>query len=655
MMRRWLLPLLLLAPLAGRDLSSLPEWARPHAGAALAEQAPKDADAWVLFDRTEVAYRGDGEVQTRHLRLVQVLTDRGRTEALFTLGGLGGGASKVQKLKGWNLRPDGEVTKVEGSGIVSFENTLNSEARTMTQLARVEKGSLVAFESLQTQHHPLGPMWRTAILESHPIRRWEMEPARKEGWFTDLKAVAILVDRHHFEPWLTSVAALGEAGLAVDRVPALPKDEFHRPHDRNVLPWIGMRFLDPDLKSAPPWADWDGFARWTHARFAEKVTKPELPAFKGEPRARLAQLLDWMARQLRPQAVYQTPERGWIPLDAGEVGRRRYGDCKDLSTFLMAGCAAQGLQACPVLALVLVGKVEEHEPPGPIFNHVITAIHLDESFGLPAEVETPEGRFLLVDPVDRFTPLGMLNEKHRGGRLLICTAKGGLWVAAPAAAIQASKVTLGLKGKADPFGVLRATLTVTEEGEGWGLRAAAQESGSEAFQSTFLAKALDLPPLARVKVLKSGEPLDLTKPFTVEFELIHPEGFKPSRKEAALPPLGWRIVPSQAQKPGVPRCFPVSQGEEADFEFTCELTAPFGCVPILPAQEGGTPFRAFTWSAKAEPEGAGTRLTLHLVHHRKHAYFGFQTREEGAAASRKDRAQVMAFMADALAFKVAPL
>jgi hypothetical protein len=657
---RWALLASLLVPLVGQDLAKLPDWARSPVVAAADEPAPAGADAWVLFDRTEVAYVGDGEIRTRRLRLVKILGERGFGEGTFTIQGLGGKSSEVKKLLGWNLRPDGELIKLDQNHVVTIDNASEAEASSNTltgaTLSRLAKGSLVAFESLQVIRHPMGPIDGAWILEKNPIRRWELEPAKKAGWFTSVKHVEIRVDRRHLQPWLTRISDLAGGGLAVDRVPPLPKDESFHPDSLNVWPQVFVRFLDPDLKGAPPWTDWNAFASWMYASYAEKQGTVLLEGLRGKVgKDGLEYLTGWMAKELQYRQVYLSPERGWLPLHAYEVGRLSYGDCKDLSCFLLAYAKSLGWEACPVLARIVNGVAEQGEPPSLwTFNHVIVAIRLKETLGLPAEVETPQGRFLLIDATDRFTPLGFLGAAHQDGRVLICTAQGGIWVQIPPSAIQPSKVAALLQGEADPQGALKATLRLQETGTGWGLRWLLQEQGLKKMRTHLLTNILDLPPTAIFEITRTGDPLDRLTPFFIEMELRHPEGFKRSGGEAYLAPLGWRIVPGQIQKPGVARQYPVRQLKGPEFEFTGTVKVPYGCVPILAAKEGDTPFRVFAWTAKATPEGAGTLLALHLQHRQKDAFFDFDRREEGVAAAKKDRSQVRNLIVDGLAFKVLP-
>jgi hypothetical protein len=362
-----------------------------------------------------------------------------------------------------------------------------------------------------------------------------------------------------------------------------------------------------------------------------------------------------MARELHYRQVYMSPERGWIPLDAAEIGRRKYGDCKDLSCFLMTQAKQLGAEVRPALARIMAGEVEPDEPPSlEVFNHVIAAIRLDHSLGFAAEVDTPRGRFLLIDPTDRFTPLGLLGEAHRGGRVLICTPEGGLWVPIPPSAIHRSAVRIRLRGEVDGKGALKASMMIGETGDAWGMRAVAQTLGAKQLRDYVLGKLVDLPPTATLEIIKMGDPMDLDRPFSTEIELRHPEGFRRSGDEATLASLGWRILPSQAQKPGIPRRYPLTQNLGPELDYTAEIQVPYRCAPVLPSMTSSSPFRAYSWEAVAGPEGAGTRLTLKLRHESKQVFFDFDRREEGVSAAKKDRSQAKNLLADALAFKVTP-
>lgn len=646
------------ALLQGQNVSKLPDWAVPAALVPSDVAVPADTDAWVLLDRTEIAYTGSGEIRQRRFRLVKVLTERGIYQGTFFLHGLGGKASKVKKVKGWNLRPDNELVKLESDNVVTMNDASDAEFSTATLtgaiLERVVKGSYVAFESLESVQSPLGPIADVMPMESVPVRRWELEVAKKEGWFTNLQSVDVKLDRRHFEPWLTRVDALGAMGLRISDVPAMPKDEGGHPHLSNLLPIVQVRFLDPAIPIGRMWGAWDEIARWNNDHFAPGMTAPGVADLQGRKGLDgLKALWSWMGRSLTYKQVYLTPERGWVPELPLEVGRKRYGDCKDLSAFFMAEAKGLGFAVAPVLARIVEGEIEPQQEPFPVFNHVISAIRLETTLGLPAEVETPKGRFLLVDPTDPLTPLGQLGAFHQGRRVMICLAEGAQWLTIPDKAIRADRMEVLLEGEVQGS-QLKAVLKIHETGSYWGFRATAHHGGAKAVRDLIMGGRLDLPATAQVEVLKLGDPMDLSRPFEVELKVTHPEGFRRNGNEFEL--VSW-CVPypfTLIQKAGIPRRYPVSSSAEGELSYHAVLKVPIKVEPLLPERAGESPFRAFTWKATSSPSEAGTRLDLKLDHRYKTARFDFDQRDKGLQEWKKDRTLLKSLREDGLAFKPAP-
>lgn len=639
--------------------AKLPAWASIVAVASANEAAPSDADAWVLLDRTEIAYTGNGEIRQRRFRLVQILTDRGRNQATFSLRGLGGKANKVKNLKGWNLRPDGEMVKVDRDDVVTIHDAGSAEFSTETltgvTLDRVRPGSLIAFESLESIMSPLGPVAQEGILESVPVRRWELEVAKKEGWFTDLKSVQVVMEKHHFSHWIPHVEELPGARLVLSNLPALPRDEGGHPDLQSILPSVRVRFLDPALETARMWGDWDAVAKWAAGNYREKLASAPVPELKAEPGLQgLRTLHSWMGRALTYKQIYLTPERGWVPEVSNEVGRKRYGDCKDLSCFLIAQAALCGVQGHPVLAAISAPKADPASTPFPVFNHVIAALRLPETLGLPAEVETPRGRFLLVDPTDPLTPLGMLNEGHKGRHVLICLDSGAQWAAVPDAAIQPNRLELELVGETAFDGALTATLQIDETGNAWSLRSYAKAMGSKGVQERLSRDLLELPPTGNLVVQHLGDPLDLSKPFRVSVKIDHPQGFRRNGGEHEL--VGWGIPAPRRliQKSGVPRRYPVHSNAFGERVLRVRLRVPGQVRPLVSERSGESPFAAYAWRAEAAAGAGETVVSFQFDHRWKAADFGFEQREAGVQAWKKDRTQFKDFREEVLAFKVLP-
>lgn len=656
---RWAGALLLAAALLpAQDVTRLPDWAAQAARAAAGEAAPAEADAWVLLDRTEIAYTGDGEIRQQRFRLVKVLGERGIRQGVFMLHGLGGKGNKVKRLKGWNLRPDGELVKLDSDHVVTMNDASDAEFSTDTLtgavLDRVVKGSYIAFESLEAIQSPLGPVAATRLLESVPVRRWELDVAKKEGWFTNLQSVEVRIDRRHFLPWIPVVEPLGGTGLRVSNLPVLPVDEGGYPHLSNVLPSVRVRFLDPAQPTARMWGQWDEVAKWTAGHYRTATASTGGADLKGRKGIEgLRGLWSWMMESLTYKQVYLTNDRGWVPEQAPEVGRKRYGDCKDLTAFFLSEAGSLGFVGFPVLARINEGEIEAQDEPFPVFNHVIAALRLDTSLGLPAEVETPRGRFLLVDPTDAFTPLGWLGSGHRGRRVMVCLAEGAQWVSIPDPAILRDRLNVKLEGEVRGT-ALRATLVLQETGSYWGLRALAHRGGAKAVRESLMGTRFDLPATATIDVTRLGNPLATDLPFEVEVKLTHPDGFHRNDGEWNVAAWGIPYPMALIQKVGAPRCYPVSSQASGELHYQAVLKVPAKVKPVMAEQKGDTPFRAYEWKAGAEPGAGGTTLRLSLDHRYKPVLFGFDQKEKGLQAWKQDRNAVKALREDGLAFKALP-
>ena len=655
--------LLIHGALDAQGFKKLPDWALPSYLASRSIPKPEDADDWVLLDRTEFAYTGDGALVVHHCLLVEVLTDQGVGAGVFVLSGLGGGVSKVKKLKGWNLRPDGDMVKLDRDDVVVIDklgdsNGVTNERMTGAGLGRVVRGSVVAFESIQVETNPTGPYDITGVMRVFPIFRWEFTAAKKEGWFTNLKQVTLRLELLHFAPWIPFPNVVSGVSISADNIPALPRGESAVPNGWNILPRVHVEFLDPSLNGTMDASSWDGIASWEEGVFRDKAKPwaiPGLPVATGVEA--LESIHQWMDSQMTYKQVYLAPERGWTPLPADQVIRRRYGDCKDLASCFIAAARSAGFEAFPVLARIGEGRIGRGEPINPFcFNHVVAAIRLKKTLHLPSEVETPAGRFLLVDPTARLTPLGLLPGDHSQGRLMICAGGKGLWIDVPDAAVERPELHAVLTASADLDGRLRGTLKVVESANARGLRAGAVNLDPEEYQRFIFSNFLALPSNAHVQMLRHTDPFDVSKPFEAEIRIDDPKGFEIHGAEWDLDPMGiFRMVPPLIQRIGKARDYPVEFLGRETFEAQAEISVSANLSPMLAHRGGDTPFHTYIWDAQAQSKkGGGTFLRLSYRDQYKSAYFGFETKDAGVAEWAKYRHQMQNTISDALAFEVKP-
>jgi len=642
-------------PALAQDLGKLPEWARPHAEAAAREQAPPGQDAWVLFERTEFGYRGGGEIRVRKFRLVWILTERGLDEGNFRLWGMGGDTSSIKEVKGWNLRRDGEVTRMDRSEVFTFSfnssRAMSPDTYSFGTPGYVAKGSLVAFESQENFTGPLGPVAAQFVLEKHPVRTWELELVPSLGLFTlsQERDVRVQLECRRFSPWLPEPVP-GATSIKLANLPALPRHEAGHPPAENLLPRIYMRVLDPAVPNSLAVEDWNRFA----ARFVSRFPGPKAPFRPADLKtlqgpAALAAIHRWMQRELAYRQIYLTPARGYTPQAPEETLRERSGDCKDLANAFIAAAKEAGYAAYPALTRIGEGVVEAGAPVSPyVFNHAIAAVQLKAPQGLPAEVATPLGRFLLVDCTDRFTPLGRLDSAHRGGRVLICTPEGGVFAEIPDSALVRAKVRSSLEGSLDAQGQLKGALTLEETGNALGLRHNALYGGAKGLRET-LARHLEFPPGTQWSLPAPQDPLDGTGAYAVRILFSRPGSLKRNGRERLLPRMGLPGVSAPIQRKGEPRRFPVAVRNSVDWEYDALIHAAMPLNPVASGATLETALRTATWSAETRDGD----LHLHFAATGRDLVRPFSLREEGVRLQREDRKRFGTFLEDALSLTLA--
>ncbi|GLH68582.1 hypothetical protein GETHPA_01150 [Geothrix rubra] len=642
--------------LGAPNVDKLPSWARESAREGVLVDPPAGADAWVLLDRTEFAYAGSGEVRQRRYRLVRILSERGLDESIYVIRGLGGKGNRIKRLRGWNCRPDGEVTKLDQDKVVTVDSDDDDEITTghatLARLPRVVQGSLVAFESEQVVNLVAGPGATVTAMQSNPVRRWELELATSDGWFTDLKGVQMRLETRDFKPWLGLDDVRDGTRVLLKDVPALPKDELATPDLMNVLPRVHLRFIDATQSAAPVLDAWDSIARWEEAQFRKSSPAMRLPGVAPLPSlVGLRAVMGWISHQVAYRKVYLTPERGWVPENAEEVARKRYGDCKDMTALFLAAARGAGFEAFPVLARIITGRIPADQPVGPdAFNHVIVAVRLPSSFGLPAEMATPKGRFLLADPTDAFTPLGQLGDAHRNRRVMICLPDGAQWVQVPATAVLRPEFEAQIDGQVDAGGRLKGRLVLQEVGDAMGLRSAFSE-GTPTARKDRLGSLLSLPLDAQWTLREASDPRELTQPLRVVLDLDYPGALRREGRDWVLSDFLFPSVPTAIQRPGTPRCYPVAWTGWLRWTVGGRLSLPDPAYrPVLAASRGESPFRTWTWKA----EVARGVWTFGFTQERQDAWFDFEHREDGVRAAKKDRSRYRELLDEAPALRLGP-
>lgn len=641
-------------------LGKLPDWAEAAARESLSEAPPAEAEAWVLLDRREVTYLGSGLLQIHRFRLVKVIKGKGLDEAVFSLTGLKDQSVTLKDLGGWNLRPDGDLVKLGRKDRATFGENRDASFDTSTEavaaLPRVVDGSYVAFESEVEVKNTLGPEL-FEIMDRHPIRTWELRASMKEGLFGNLSAVRPQVRRADFQPWVAPGETLADGTIRVAKVPPLPVGETYVPSGDPFLPRVEVCFKDPQWPRSQAMISWDAFGGWYHGLFSPHIVP--LPPIAGleipQGKEGLRSIWRWLAREMVYKQVYLTAARDLEPETSPEVARKRYGDCKDLACLFLAMAQAAGYEGHPVTARINASPIREGaalEEPRFLFNHVIAALKLERSLGFPAEVVTPGGRFLLVDPTDPFTPLGHLSAAHRKARVLLCLPKGGHWVEVPEASIVREDLDITYTGSVSSSGSLTADIRLKETGGCLGLRRASLTLTRQGFRKHLESNVLVTEIDRSLEIASLGDPLDLENPFEVHLKITSPHAITQQGSDWVLKlPVGLPPLPYPLTRPGKKRQFPVERFWNLHTLLQGRIDMAEKAKLILPECQGSTPFRALSWKMGMEPTAAGGCLTFQVDEQEKDAAFPSGQVDQAVGEWKKDRALVRSLLEDGLAMR----
>jgi hypothetical protein len=159
--------------------------------------------------------------------------------------------------------------------------------------------------------------------------------------------------------------------------PAL-REDFMPPENREQLSIL----FKPDYfeldNLVGSFKSWQDFASWDRALIGDRMTLSEsvqtaildmLNDVRGE-REKLAILYRWLQDNSRYVSI-NLGIGGWQPHPADDVCKNKYGDCKDLSTLMVAITRLAGIEAYPVLIGTRSSGMVYEDFPSNQFNHVI--------------------------------------------------------------------------------------------------------------------------------------------------------------------------------------------------------------------------------------------------------------------------------------------
>ena len=520
---------------AALSLCALPSL-RPGARA----DAPQAYDAVVLADERRFDATKHGGVYTVH-RVVEIRSEAGDRYAQ-------GGAPeddfiRIKELSATLRDQDGkeirrlsdkDIHVVKTSGFGVFHSDRGGRVFRLTHTERPYVFETTSVVELRTLF--VWPDWRPQ--EDVPVQRAEMVVRADPGVEFGTKGFGVPGPERTTEGrkqvWTWRVGPLD---------PEKPEDH-EPPEDRGA---VGVRFAPREFEVEGTRGNldaWSGLAAWYAALSAgraqlDEAQRREVRALVKDdmsPAAKVAAVYAHLQQRCRYVAI-ELGVGGWRPHEAKETFRNRYGDCKDLSTLMVAMLAAVDVKAYPALTLTRTAGVVEADFPSSSFNHCTVLVPGDSTW---------------IECTSKFHRVGDLPASVEGADALVVTEDGGFLARMPVSAADANRVDSVLEGTLGADGALTFSLSCTATGDradDWrtdlfGVSAQQRRDWAR----DLLAAALPSVALGRVDV--TGESADAAGPMTLRIQgtaegfasrhtggaQVNPAVLRRARALAAVPP-----------------------------------------------------------------------------------------------------------------------
>jgi cellulose synthase operon protein C len=350
-----------------------------------------------LLSDTATLLNSDGSVRLVVTQVLRALTQRGRDELVR----LGLPSGQVRVLKAYAETTDGR------------RQDASSVEKTSVRFRNLEVGSTVVLQ-----------------FASYPRRTG----ALADDYFQDYGFGTL---GRHIDRMRWVIVASKNKAMQVDA------DARVKHTVTEASPWVVHQFVRDDVAAIPgeqsmvPIADlvahvvvttvptWDSYIRWEKAILDESFpADPAIDALAAKlttgattPRDKLAKLFAFVAEEVRYQQEYESILAGWQPHRSSVVLERKYGDCKDKATLLIALARAVSVKVnFVVLATHGLGH-PTHSVVLPHFNHAIAYIPVQPG------VEEP----FFLDPTVDALDLWNLREDDQGSAGLVLDPTTGTW------------------------------------------------------------------------------------------------------------------------------------------------------------------------------------------------------------------------------------
>ena len=374
---------LALVALSGQDADAkAPAWSKPFKAtpaqlkaAADALKAPADTDVYVLHERIDVTFDAKGLPKKRYHKVSVAVTERGVAFLKSLKAKWSTWFENKPSLQVRVIDPRGREHKLDQSTIMVQSPRPNSpdvysdSKRLETPIPAVDVGSVVETVMDVSAHrrpYASGGLEWLDLGSRHPVRQLDIRVSAP-------KSVPLTWRVYGSKAKVKDSTKKGVRRLAVKLSNVAP-DGYHeafRPLSAKSYPQL--------LVSTG--TTWQAAAK-EYAALVEQQLKGHTVAEKAKAltagaktvREKASRILDFMRSELRYTAIF-LGDSAIVPRKPATTLARRFGDCKDLSTLMVAMLRSVGVKAN--VALLRAGNDEdvvEDLPTMGLFNHAIVRV-----------------------------------------------------------------------------------------------------------------------------------------------------------------------------------------------------------------------------------------------------------------------------------------
>lgn len=187
------------------------------------------------------------------------------------------------------------------------------------------------------------------------------------------------------EPRVKSNDSFKQYSWKMKDIPTMLEEDFLPPEDQiqKALYFVPEYFKTDSYEGST--ISWDDYSKWYRRLTANRYE------LSGEAREEVLNLIKDISdtkekirvlyKHLQKKNRYVAIEMGlagWQPQFADQVYKNRYGDCKDLSTYMISMLKIAGIQSHPALAHTRTDGIVDTKQPSNQFNHCIVCVPLDK-------------------------------------------------------------------------------------------------------------------------------------------------------------------------------------------------------------------------------------------------------------------------------------